>query len=695
MSNRSRARQFENRKELLDDSREAYEDEFTGGEGILNLRDLVERLLVRWPWILLCTLIGLSIGFFLIWRASPQFESTTTVLVRDNNAGLLGDRDSADFDLQKEEALETIRASFTTLELCQAVMTAPEIQKERNLIPAGPKELPLIGNPDAEPPSISDFTEEELAEMLQDWLTVEVRRNTRLIDITINHEDPDVARHLANEFVTQYLAMRSDKKASRSQDNLTYLMGESNRVKSDLQQAQNVLASYNTPLEYEEALREAETEVATLALRYGPLHPKMKEAQGNLENSRLKLRAALLKAINNPIDAEYWQPYLVGDKSELADTESLNEFRDLFVARRTVLESEIASQNSLYSTLLAQMETLELGVDTSEAEVSVHSVAREGVQVAPRKSLMLAGGLMFGGAMGLALAFLLQLLDNKFHKPDDLESQFGVPVIAAITKLEDKMVADKATAGHSLQDGLDKRLLFLNDDTKENYLEMFRVLRASILLLGSGDQRKITSVLSAGPSEGKSFVAANLASAFAQQGQKTLLVDFDLRKPSLHKLFRQDRKEHPGLVDYLAEVNSLEESIQEAPIHPNLDLLLTGSKAPSPGELLSQDKLKKFLAEIGSRYDRIVIDTAPILPVPDTRLLAPLVDNRLFVVRADQATRGGVSSALKTLEQTGSTPHGFVLNGYEERRGFGKKGYYGYYAYGYGSSYGEVYGEGE
>ncbi|MDQ8190587.1 polysaccharide biosynthesis tyrosine autokinase [Roseibacillus persicicus] len=670
-------------------------------EGMLNLKDLAFRILARWPWIVLCLLLGVSTALVNVWRASPLFQSTTTILVRDSNSGTLGKSEAGDFDVENREAIETIRSSLMTLEMCEAIANEPRIRNLSHLIPLGPKPLPFLGDPDygkkaQEVPSVP-----VLARLIQTWVTAGIRDGTRLIDIRVEHEDPKVAMELANEFVEQYDKQRIEKKASVSQENLQYLLGETKRVKSDLQEAQNVSASYSLPLELEKALTVAEASAKSLSLRYGPLHPTMREANEQLASAREQLRISLLRAMDNPVDADYWASYRKAE-GDLETTEALNRVRDLFIARHTVLESEIESQNLLYSTMLSQMETLELSPEGNSSEVLRQSAAREGVQIAPQKSKILMTGTMGGLLLGVGLAFLLQFIDSKYHSPGDLESQFDYPVLAAITDIPDLGKTSQSGVterkSHNRKSSPDGKasagLLFANDAIKSNYLEMFRVLRTSVALLGPAHERKVTMVTSATPSEGKTFVATNLAAAFAQQGQRTLLIDFDLRKPSVHKMFGHSRDQQAGLVELLVAKAQLGDIFQSCSSVKNLTLALSGSPAPNPGELLESDRIKALFDELRKHFDQIVVDTAPVLPVPDSRLIAPLVDNLLLVVRAEQTTRGMVSSVLSILENANAGPEGIVLNGYNERKAFGGKYSYGYDQYGYGSSYGDVYGDG-
>jgi capsular exopolysaccharide synthesis family protein len=232
-------------------------------------------------------------------------------------------------------------------------------------------------------------------------------------------------------------------------------------------------------------------------------------------------------------------------------------------------------------------------------------------------------------------------------------------------------------------------LIFGREDTQTTIAESFRILRAAVSLLGPSNERKVTLVTSALPSEGKTTVASNLACAMAEEGKKVVIVDLDLRKPSLHKGFGFAKDEKSGTVDILsANANPQDCVITETGL-PRLHLFLSGNKAPNPGELLNSNLVTKFIDLLRKNYDHVIIDSAPILAVADSRLISPMVDNFLFVVRAESTPKGAVDSALEILEGDGKRPSGLILNDFLDRRlNSGKKYRYGYYRsdkYSYGS----------
>lgn len=215
--------------------------------------------------------------------------------------------------------------------------------------------------------------------------------------------------------------------------------------------------------------------------------------------------------------------------------------------------------------------------------------------------------------------------------------------------------------------------------------ESFRSLRAGLSLLGPEDERKVLLFTSAVPSEGKSFSSTNYAVSLAQQGHRTLLIDADLRRPSIHKIFGTTR-DLPGVTDVLVGRAELAATARTCEVE-NLYVLAGGSKAPNPAELLSSQSFAEVVAEATRQFDRIVIDSAPVLAVSDTLIITPYVQSLCLVVRSGHTPRNAVQRAIGLLEGVGNRPVGLVLNRLPRKSGIS---YYYYYSeHGYG---GGVYG---
>jgi Mrp family chromosome partitioning ATPase len=285
----------------------------------------------------------------------------------------------------------------------------------------------------------------------------------------------------------------------------------------------------------------------------------------------------------------------------------------------------------------------------------------------------------------------------------------GLPVLAAIpeTKGGDGKDAKKKDV---VRDAANYRLV--DEAPAGPVAESFRNLRAALSLLGPEVERKVFLFTSALPNEGKSFTSVNYALSLAQQGHRVLLVDGDLRRPSVHKVFRNvlpDTNEMPGVVDYLVGAVELKNAVHlvatidpellggarfrsTAPKAGQLFILAGGQRAPNPAELLSDECFKGLTTEARKIFDRVVIDSAPILAVSDTLLMVPHVQTTCMVVRAAKTPRNAVNRALTLLSATNVRPAGLVLNRLPRRRGAGYYYYYASHGYGDGGVYGGKYG---
>ena len=380
--------------------------------------------------------------------------------------------------------------------------------------------------------------------------------------------------------------------------------------------------------------------------------------------------------------------------------EYLRMARQQLLARIGVLESEIESATSVFNSMLTRMDESSVDRQSADTSAQISSLARvPGGPNSPGASKIVGTAGVGGFACGLLIAFALSRLDNKYHTVSQFTGETGATVLASITEINHKhlAIAEKTHLKQNPQQAnerfkkWDNRLLFRPGLSGTNYAEMYRVLRASVSLLGDEKRRKVTLFSSALPGEGKTVTSANFALAAAAQGRKTLLVDLDLRKPAVHKAFGMDREhgQHAGATEYLANQASLREAIIRETGVETLHLVLSGKRAPNPGEILSTGRLKVILAEAALTYDVIVLDSAPLLAVPDTRIIAPLADNVCIVCRAQYVPKGAVRHLFRTLDEDGTSVSGVVFNGFKEkRRLIGQNNTYGYYMT---SRYGKAY----
>lgn len=219
-------------------------------------------------------------------------------------------------------------------------------------------------------------------------------------------------------------------------------------------------------------------------------------------------------------------------------------------------------------------------------------------------------------------------------------------------------------------------MLIVQDNPKSPISEAYRTLRTNIQFSNFDDDMKVILVTSSGPSEGKSTTAANLALAMAETGKKVLLIDCDLRKPSLHKKFNISNSK--GLSNLLIGQHKFSDAARR--YNENLYILTSGTIPPNPSEMLSSKKMINFLEEAKSNFDFVILDTPPVIAVTDAQILSTMVGGVLLVIASGQAEIAAAQKAKELLEHVKANIIGVVLNKAEVSSGKN----YGYYHYYYG-----------
>lgn len=314
--------------------------------------------------------------------------------------------------------------------------------------------------------------------------------------------------------------------------------------------------------------------------------------------------------------------------------------------------------------------------DYSKADISEEERSKITIEVLDRASpdtakvaasapKTLATFLLLGGILGCGLAWLRALLDRKVRTEEDITRATGLPLVGALprTRLREQKV-DALQAW----------------DEHPALAEAARGLRTAIVFSMPQGKGKVLHITSADKGDGKSTTASQLAIAMAQAGQRTLLLDADLRSPRVAKVFHMGNDE--GLSNILAQGARFDDVVRQTRLE-NLDVLTSGPVPINPAELLNSEAFLALLAELQQHYDRILIDTPPVLAVSDSRVVAIRAEATLLVARVDKTNRKRVEAAVERLASVGARILGVILN--DVPRGIG----YGYgYGYGYGSRYG-------
>jgi len=289
---------------------------------------------------------------------------------------------------------------------------------------------------------------------------------------------------------------------------------------------------------------------------------------------------------------------------------------------------------------------------------------------------------------GIGLALLREYLDNTVKTPDDVETLARLPSLAVVPTFSD---GDGLTKRAGLlkgaaSNGSEKRTgLVAHHLPKSQMSEAFRALRTALLLSQAGHPPQVILVSSALPREGKTTAASNLAVTLAQLGDKTLILDADLRKPGVTRLLSLESDKHTGLSSYLAGVSTLDLVIIPHPAIPNLAAIPTGPLPPNPADLLSSHKLAEAVAELRNKYKFIVIDSPPIMAATDAVVLSVQADGVLLVVRSGETPKEAFTRTRELLNSVKCHLLGVVLNAVNPSA---PDYYYSYryypYSYGYG-----------
>lgn len=310
--------------------------------------------------------------------------------------------------------------------------------------------------------------------------------------------------------------------------------------------------------------------------------------------------------------------------------------------------------------------------------------------IRPRVGLSLALGMFGGLGLGLGVVMARELLDRRVKVPTDIEQHLQLtclgllPQIEAAPKSADAAPLPSRRRRHRGKATEGPQELYVHAHPTSGVAEAVRALRTNIVFMSPDEPFRRLLVTSAGPSEGKTTVACCLATALAQSGKSVLLLDADLRRPRLHKVFGTSGA-RGGVTTALLDPSLLDGAITPTEV-PNLSVLPTGPIAPNPAELLHSASFQRLLDTLSERFDQIVIDSPPLVPVTDAAILSSLVDATVVVVRAFQTRKDLAKQAVRSLRDVNARIAGAVLNDVD----FGRSeyGYYQYYAYkkeGYGA----------
>ncbi|MBI4833009.1 MAG: polysaccharide biosynthesis tyrosine autokinase, partial [Candidatus Lindowbacteria bacterium] len=410
-----------------------------------------------------------------------------------------------------------------------------------------------------------------------------------------------------------------------------------------------------------------ETKESELAQKFGPQHPQMISLKSELEQLNKKLDAEIYK-IGESIEMEY-RMALAKERSFLAALEAQkHEALDLNQKEihYNVLKREAESERLMYENLLKRAKETSLTEGLRSSNIAIVDPSHVPIEpVRPRRALNMFIAVVAGLSFGVGLALVLDWMDNTIKNSEDIQQCVSVPFLGVVRHF--KKSADVKEDGE----------LVAAYHPKSAISEAFRNIRTNILFSTLGTGGRTLLVTSSGVQEGKTVFACNLAVTLAQLQKKVLLIDADLRRPRIHKVF--GIKDSPGLSNVLAGQISLERCVRPT-AGGNLSLLSCGPIPPNPSELLSSQAMEELIEEARRTYDIVLFDSPPALVVTDPAIISKKVDGTIVLASGGRTPRPSLRKVVAALEEISARVIGTVLNNVEtDAEGY----HYGYSKYGY------------
>lgn len=490
-------------------------------------------------------------------------------------------------------------------------------------------------------------------------------RDSGIIALALEDSDPVRATAVLDEISKQFVRQNVERMSAEAASSLEFLRGQLPQVRRDLERAEDALNRYqsrarsvNIGLETQAVL----DQIVTLETQISRLRLQQAEYDRRLTEEHPRYQALLTQLAE--IDRQ---------KSALSrKVENLPETQQELL--RYTRDVEVTT--AIYTQLLNKAQELDVARAGTVGNARLIDGAAVDTQrpVKPKKALIVALAAVLGLMVGVMAAFLRRALNPGIETPEAIE-KLGLPVYASVPYSEQQNLIEARARRVS---GKSQLLGVMHPS--DLAVESLRSLRTSLhfAMLEAPDNRLMISGPS--PSVGKTFVSANLAVVIAQTGQRVLLVDVDMRKGRLHKVF--GAKADNGLSDVLAKTRSLDDAIQQTEV-AGLFFIPRGRIPPNPSELLMHANFTAFLDEVGKRFDLVILDTPPLLAVTDAAIVGRQAGTSLVVTRFGVNPVREVDLTLRRFAQNGVEIKGAIFNGIEKRAA--SYGGYHYYQYAYQS----------
>lgn len=690
---------------------------------VKGLKDYFLMIRERWIIALIAGTLGTALSIFVLVQRPKIYEASTSIMFEtpdnvvdinpivgnemQNRRGYLNTHIQ---QIQSRSFFEYVAATFTKAEI------------DKILTPyLNPKKSPLKA------PTIDLI-------ILENLFVVE-RRNTPIMEVIIRHRDPEAAELIANRYGRRYIDFNLDQSAKGTNSALIFLQTEEERLRRKVQESEQALLDYrlqhnlvslpdnqNVTVSQVNSLGEALTSarVARIAIEttlsqiqeakqkgedltkfksiasYGTIpdylnqldtlqatrealeqkylerHPKMIANTQNIASTKKLLSenvtAAITKLKSSYEEAKQHEESMQAALS-LAEADSLD--LDQVAVHYKTLQDRAANDRDLYTTILGRLN--EITISQQLDNVKINILDRAFVPLRPVepdmiKSLLMAGA--FGCFLFIGLPLGLGHLDSRLKASWEIEQFLNQTLLGEIPDIQHVKKEDRPH--------------LINQEKEHAACEAFRGLFGQIQLNSHFDYPKVMMLTSTIPGEGKSLVSSNLAATFASHGKKTILLDCDFRRPTLHNYYNKPL-DH-GMIKWINSGSELGDNLEEnkflgiLEIAKNFSFLRAGGESQSPTEFFDLPAFHDLFKKLRENYDIVLIDTPPVGVFPDALLLSRMCEEMIYVCRFNKANRSQIKKFLERLSKSEVDIAGIVLNGLPGGR---SSSYYDYYGYGY------------
>jgi succinoglycan biosynthesis transport protein ExoP len=430
-------------------------------------------------------------------------------------------------------------------------------------------------------------------------------------------------------------------------------------------------------------------QAADLSTQFGPSYPKLTQLNNQLKEVDSQIQGEM-KKVASKVRGQYTtalqRENMLHDALERQKQEA-NKLNESAI-EYTLLKRDVETNRQLYEGLLQKLKEAGVSAGLKSNNFRIVDSARPPTgPIEPNIPRNLMFALVLGLASGVGLAFLLEGLDHTVRTTEQAQMISGLPSLGMIP-LGSKTAREGPNPKRLVIAASKEAVELVTQVRPQSQMaESYRALRTSLLLSNLGGPPKVIMVTSALPQEGKTTTSINCSVVLAQKGVRVLLIDADLRRPSIHKTLGMGP--HSGLSNVLTGSTSLEQAITRTTILPNLFVLPAGTPPPNPAELLASPNMRDMLAQLCEQYDHIVIDTPPSLSVTDAVVLSPRADAVVLVIRSGQTTKQALRRSRDILTQVNAKVVGVLLNAVD----LSSPDYYYYYEY--QGKYARYYREGD